>query len=157
MDSDIKFYKRECVVIVQSISHVWLFGTPWTAAFQASLSFIISLILFKLMSIESVMPSNHLALCCPLLLLPSIFPSIRIFSNESTLCIKWPKYWSFSISPSEEYTGFISLGLTGWISLQSKGLSRVLSNTTFQKHQFFGVQPSLCSNSHIHTWWLEKP
>ena len=109
--------------------------------------------LLKLMSIESVMPSNHLTLCCPLLLPPSIFPSIRVFSNELVLCIRWPKYWSFSfsISPSNEYSGLISLGWTGWISLQSKGLSRVLSKTTVQKHQFFGAQLSLCSNSHIHT------
>ena len=92
--------------------------------------------LLKLMSIESVMPSNHLILSHPLLLLPSIFPSIRVFSNESVLCHRWPKNWSFSfsISPSNE-----SLGLTGWIFLQSKGLSRVFSNTTVQKHQFFGA------------------
>ena len=100
--------------------------------------------LLKLMSIESVMPSNHLILWYPLLLLPSIFPSIRVFSNESVLCIRWPKYWSFSfsISPSYEYSGLISLGWTGWISLQSKGLSRVFSNITVQKHQFFGAQLS---------------
>ena len=98
-------------------------------------------------------------LCRPLLLLPSLFPSIRVFSNESVLCIRWPKYWSFSfnISPSNEYSGLISLGLTGFISLQSKGLSRVFSNTTVQKHQFFSVQFSLWSNSHIHSWLLEKP
>ena len=134
--------------------------TPWTAAHQASLSIMNSQNLLKLMSIESVMPSNHLILCHPLLLLPSIFPSIRVFSNESALRIRWPKYWrfSFSISPSNEYSGFffeysgfISLGLTGLISLQSKGLSRVFSNTTVQKHQFFGAQPSLWSNAHIHT------
>jgi len=97
------------IVIVQSLSNVQLFATPWTAALQASLSFTISQSLLKLMSIESVMPSNHLILCCPLLLLPSIFPSIRVFSNESVLPIKWPKYWSFSfsISPSNEYSGLI--------------------------------------------------
>ena len=101
--------------------------------------------LLKLMSIESVMPSNHLILCHPLLLLPSIFPSIRGFSNESVLCIRWPKYrsFSFSISPSYEYSGLISLGWTGWVSLQSKGLSRVFSNTTVQKHQLFGAQLSV--------------
>ena len=95
----------------------------------------------------------------PLLLLPSIFTSIRIFSNESALCIMYPKYWSFSfnISPSNEHPGLISLGWTGWISLQSKGLSRVFSNTTVQKHQFFGAQLSSQSNSHIHTWPLGKP
>ena len=100
----------------------------------------------KLMSIESVMPSNHLILCCPLLLLPSIFVSIRVFSNESALHIRWPKYWSFSfnISTSNEHPRLISiLGWTGWISLQSKGLSRVFSNTTVQKHQFFSTQLSL--------------
>ena len=100
------------------------------------------------MSIESVMPSNHLILCYPLLFPPSIFPSIRVFSNESVLCIRWPKYWSFSFSPSNEYSGLISLGLTGLISLQSKGLSRVFSNTTVQKHQFFGNQLSLVQLSH---------
>jgi len=127
--------------------------TPWTAAHQASLSITNSQNLLKLMSIESVMPSNHLILYHPLLLLPSIFPSIRVFSNESALRIRWPEYWrfSFSISPSNEYSGFISLGLTGLISLQSKGLLRVFSNTTVQKHQFFGAQPSLWSNAHIHT------
>ena len=90
--------------------------------------------------LSPVMPSNHLILCCPLLLLPSIFANIRIFSNESVLRIRWPKYWSFSfsISPSNEYSGLISFRWTSWISLQSKGLSRVFSNTTFQKHQFFG-------------------
>ena len=107
----------------------------------------------KLMFIESVMPSSHLILCCPLLLLPPILPSIRVFSNESTLRIlRWPKYWSFrlSISPSNEHPGLISLGWTGWISLQSKGLSRVFSNTTVQNHQFFHAQLSSQSNSHIH-------
>ena len=112
---------------------------------QASLSITNSWSLLKLMSIKSVMPSNHLIFCHPLLLLPSIFPSIRVFSNESVLCIRWPKYWSFSfsISPSNEHPGLISFGWTGWISLQSKGLSRVFSNTTVQKHQFFGTQLSL--------------
>ena len=100
--------------------------------------------LTKFTSIQSVMPSNHLILCRPLLLLPSIFPSIRVFSNELAL-YSWPEYWSFSfsISPSNEYSGLISLRWTGWISLQSKGLSRVFSNTTVQKHQFFGAQLSL--------------
>ena len=107
----------------------------------------------QLMSIESVIPPNHLILCYPLLLLPSIFPSIRVFSDESVLHIRWPKYWSFSLSiiPSNEYSGLIFLGWTGWISLQSKGLSRVFSKTTVQKHQFFSAQPSSQSNSHIHT------
>ena len=112
--------------------------------------------MFKLMSVESVMPSNHLILCCPLLLSPSIFPSIRVSSNESVLCIRWPKCWSFVISPSIEYSGLIPLGLTGWISLLSKGLSRAFSSTMVQKHQFFGTQPSLWSSSYICTWLLEK-
>ena len=96
--------------VVQSLSRVWLFSTPWTAVCQASLSFTISWSLLKLTSIESVMPSNHLILCCPLLLLPSIFPNIRVFSNKSCLCIQWPKNWSFrfSISPSNEYSRLIS-------------------------------------------------
>ena len=100
---------------------------------------------------------NHLILCRLLLLLPSIFPSSRVFSNELVLRIRWPKYWSliFSISPSNE--GWFPLGWTGWISLQSKGFSRVFSNTTVQKHQFFGPQLSSQSSSHIHTWPLEKP
>ena len=99
------------VVIVQLLSCVWLFATPWTAARQASLSFTISRSLLKLMSIELVMLFNHLILCCPLLLLPSIFPSIRVFSNELILSIRWPKYWSFSfsISPSNDSSGLISV------------------------------------------------
>ena len=98
---------------VQSLSHVQLFATPWTTAHQASLASSWSFV--KLISIESVMPSNHLILCCPLLLLPSIFPSIRVFSNESVLRIRWPKYWSFSfsISPANEYSGLILDGLVG--------------------------------------------
>ena len=100
-------------------------------------------------------PMNHLILCHPLLL-PSISPSIRVFSNESALRIRWPKYWSFSfsISPSQQYSGWFPLGLTGWISLLSKGLSRVFSNTTVQKHQFFSTQPFLWSRvlDHICTW-----
>ena len=120
-------------------SSVQLFETLWTTARQSSLSISNSQSLLKLMSMVLVMPYNHLVLCRPLLLPPSIFPSIRVFSHESVLCIRWPKYWSFSfnISPSNEYSGRISLGLTGWISLQSKGFSRVFSNTTVQKHQFF--------------------
>ena len=111
-----------------------------------------------LQSIELVMSSNHLIFCHPLLLPPSIIPNIRIFSNESVLHIRWPKDWSFSfnICPSNEYAGLIIFRRTGWISLQSKGLSRVFSNTTVLKHQFFGAQLSLLSNSHIHTWLLEK-
>ena len=96
-----------CFSSVQSLSRVWLFAAPWTAAHQASLSITNSWSLLKLMSIESVMPSNHLILCRPLLLLSSIFPSIRVFSNESVLYVRWPKFWSFSISPSHEYSGLI--------------------------------------------------
>ena len=103
---------------VQSLSHVQLFVTPWTAAHQASLSIIKSWSLLKLISIELVMPSNHLILCCPLLLPPSFFPSIRVFSDESVLRIRWPKYWrfSFSISPANEYSGLISLRMD-WLDL----------------------------------------
>ena len=144
---------------VQLLWHVWLFATSWTAAFQASLSITNSRSLLKLKSIESVMPSNHLSLCRPLLLPPSIFSSIRIFSNESVLHIRWPKYWSFSFSTSAsiEYSGLISFRWTGCYSLQCKGLSRVFSNTTVQTYQFFGPQLSSQSKSHIHTWLLEKP
>ena len=134
---------------VSLLSCVQLFATSWIAACQASLSITNSQSLLKLMSIESMMLSNHLILCCPLLLLPSIFPSIRIFSNEVVLCIRWPKYWSlsFSISPSNKYSGLVPFRIGGLISLQrtllAKGLSRVFSNTTVQKHQFFGTQLSL--------------
>ena len=102
---------------------------------QAPLSSNISQSLLKFMSIELVMLYNHVILCCLLLLLPSIFPSIRVFSNESALCIRWPKYWSFSNRPFNEYSGLISLGLTDLIPLLVKGLSRFFSNTTIQKHQ----------------------
>ena len=138
-------------VVVQSLSCVWFFVTPWTATLQASQFVTISWSLLKLMFLESVMPSNHLILCYSLLLLPSIPPGIRAFSDESALRIRWPKYWSFSfsISPSNEYQGWFPLGLTGLISLQTRGLSRVFSSTTVQKHQFFFAQPSLWSNSHI--------
>ena len=121
------------------------FTTPWMAACQASLPIINSQSLPKLMSTESMMPSDHLILCCPLLPLPSVLLSNRVFSNESVLCIRWPEDWSFSfnISLFNEYSGLISFRLTGWISLQTKGLSRVFSNTTVQKHQFFSAQLSL--------------
>ena len=124
-----------------------------------SLSFTISQSLLRFMSIESVIQPNNLILCCPLLLLPSVFPSIRVFSNVSVLHIRWPKYWSFNfnISPSNVYSGLISFRTDWFDLLTSKGLSRVFSNTTVQKHQFFGAQLSLWSNSHIHTGLLEKP
>ena len=143
----------------QSLSRVWLFATPWIAACKASLSITNSQGSFKLMSIELVMPSSHLILCHPLFLLRPIPPSIRVFSSESTLFMRWPKYWSFSFSISlpKKSQGWSPLEWTGWISLQFKGLSWVFSNTTVQKHQFFGAQPSSQSNSHIHTWSLEKP
>ena len=134
---------------VWSLSHVRLFATPWTAARQASLSITNSWNLLKLMSTESVMPSNHLILCHPLLLLPSTFPSIRVFSNESVLLMRWPKYWSFSfgISPSNEYSGLISFK-TVLISLQSKGLFKSLLQhhsskaSVLQRSAFFIVQLS---------------
>ena len=128
-------------------------ATPSTAARQASLSITNSRSSPKLMSIESVMPSNHLIFCCPLLLLPSIFPSTRVFSNESALHIRWPKYWSFSfnISPSNEHPGLITFRMD-WLDLLAvQGTLRVFSNTTVQKHQFSGTQLSSQSNSHIHT------
>ena len=137
---------------VQSLSRVQLFVIPWTAACQASLSITNSQSSLKLTSIESVMPSSHLIPCRPLLLLPPIPPSIRVFSNESTLHIRWPKDWSFSfISPSNEHPGLISFRMDWLDLLASKGLSRVFSDTTVQKQQFFSTQPSSQSNSHIHT------
>ena len=145
--------------VVQSLSRVWLFVTPWTAAHQAHLSSTISRSLLKSISIESVMLCNHLFLCCPLLLLPSVFPSIRVFSNEWALPIRWPKYWSFSFSlrPSNGYSGLISFR-TDWFDLLAvQGTLKYLSNSTVQKHRFFSAQPSLWSNSYIHTWLLEKP
>ena len=129
---------------VQLLSRVRLFAAPWTAARQASLSITNSRSLLKLMSIESVMPSNHLILCCPLLLPPSIFPSIRVFSNESVFHIRWPKDWSFSfnISPSNEHPGLIIFRME-WLDLLAvQGPTRVFSNATVQKHQFFGTQLS---------------
>ena len=140
----------------QSLSRVQPFVTPWIAARQASLSITNSRSSLRLSSIESVMPSSHLILCHPLLLLPPIPPSIRVFSNEPTLRMRWPKYWSFSFSiiPSKEHPGLISFRMDWLISLQSKGLSRVFSNTTVERHQFFGAQLSSQSNSHIHTWLM---
>ena len=141
---------------VQSLSCVWFFMTPRTAAQKASLSIRNSQSLFKLISIESVMPSNYVSLCCPLLLLPSIFPSIRVVSNESVL----PKGGksngisaSASVLPMNMWDRF-PLGLTNLISMLYKGLTRVLSNTTIQKHQFFSTHLSLYFDCHIHTWLL---
>ena len=144
---------------VQSLSRVRLFAAQWITARQASLTITNSRSSLKLMSIESVMPSSHLILCRPLLLLPPIPPSIRVFSNESTL--SWGSR-SIGVSASASVLpmniqDWSPLKGTSWISLQSKGFSRVFSNTTDQKHQFFGAQLSLWSNAHIHTWLLEKP
>ena len=147
-------------VVAQSLSHVQLLVTPWTATRQVSLSITNSWCLLKLMSIELVMSTNHLILCHPLLLLPSIFPSIiLVFSSESALLIRGPNIeasasaWVLPVN----IQGQFPLGLTGLISLQSKGLSSIFSRTTFRKHQFFGTQSSLWYNSHICTWLLEKP
>ena len=130
---------------VQSLSHVWLFVIPWTAAHQASLSITNTRSPPKPMSIESVMPFNHLILCCPLFLLPSILPIIRIFSNELALRIRWPKYWSlsFNISPSNEHPRLISFRMDWLDLLEVQWHSGVFSNTTIQKHQFFSAQLSL--------------
>ena len=144
---------------VQSLGHVGLFVTPLTAACQASLSSTISQSLLKLMSIKLVMPSNYLILCHPLLL-PSVFPSIRVFSDELVLRIRWPKYWSFSfsISPSKEYSGLISFRIDWFDLLAVQGtLMSLLQHHSSKKHQFFSSQLSLWSKSHIHTWLLEKP
>ena len=132
--------------------------TPWTAAHQVSLSSIISWSLLKFVSIDSVMLSDHLILCQSLLLLLSVFPSIRVFSSKSAVHIKWSKYYnfSFSISPFNEYWRLIYFRIDRLNLLQSKRPSRIFSSTTIWKHKFFGIQPSLWSNSHICTWLLEK-
>ena len=143
---------------VQSLSRVQLFLTPWIAARQASLSITNSWSLLKSMSIESVMPSSHLILCCPFPLLPSIFLSIRVFSNESALHIRWPKYWSFSfsISPSNEHSGLISFRMD-WLDLLAvQGTLKSLLQQHSAKASIL-QHSALWSNSHIHTWLLEKP
>ena len=152
-------FSLECLInSLLLFSHVWLFATPCTVACQASLSLTISWSLLKFMFIALVMLSSHLILWCPLLLLPSVFPSIRDFSNESAVHIRWPKYqsYSFSISPSSKYPGLISLKID-WFDLLSKGLSGVFSSTTVRRHQFFGVLHSLWSSSHNHMWPLGRP
>ena len=133
--------------VIQSLSCVQLFETPWTAALQSSLSFTISQSLLKLMSIESVMPSNHLILCCPLLL-PSVFPSTRVFSSELVLLIRWPKDLScyFSISPSNGYSKLISFRID-WFDLLTVQGTLKSPSTTIQMHQFYGAHPSLWSDS----------
>ena len=149
-------------ISVQSLSHVWLFATPWIAACQASLSITNSRSLLKLMSIELVMPSNHLILCHFLLLLPRLKqkgPSIRVFSSESVLRMRWPKYWtsaSASVLPMN-IQGWFPVRVTSLISWMFKGPSRVFSNTTVQRHQFFDGQLSLWWDSHFYTRLLEKP
>ena len=145
-------------ISVQPLSCVWLFVTPWTAAHQASLSLTNSWSLLKLISIKLVKPSNHFIICSSLLLLPSIFPSIRVFSNESVICIRWPKYWSFSfsISPSNKYSGLISFRIDWFDLLVQRTLNSLLQHHS-SKASFFGAQPSSQSNSHSHTWPLEKP
>ena len=144
--------------LVHLLSHVWLFLSPWTAAFQGSLSFIISQSLLKLMSIELVMPSNHLIFCCPFLLLPSIFPSIRVLSNESVLHIRWPKYWTFScsISPSNECSGLISFRIDWFDLLAVQGsLTSLLQHHSLKASILWSSAFSL-SSSHIRTLLLER-
>ena len=140
-----------CCSVTQSCQP---FATPWTAARQDTLSITNSWSLLKLMSIESVMPSNHLILCGPLLLMLSIFPSIRVFSKELALQIRWPKYWSISlsISPSNEYSGLISFRIDWFDLLAIQGTHKSLLQTKIQKYQFIGTQPSLWSNSHMTTY-----
>ena len=141
---------------VHSLSHVWLFAAPWTAAHQVFLSITNPRSLLELMSIESVMPSNHLILCCPLLLLPSIFPSIRVFSVSQLFTSGSQSFGaSVSVLPMN-IQGWFPLGLTCLISLQSKGPSGVFSSNTVQRHPFCSAQPSLWSNSYICglPWWL---
>ena len=144
---------------VQLLSHVWLFATPWTTAHQASLSINNSQSSLKPTSIESVMPCNHLILCRPILLLPSIFPSIRVFSNESVLRMRWPKYWSFSfsISPSKEHPGLISFRMD-WLDLLAvQGALKSLLQHRSSKASILRYSAFLWPNSHIHTWPQEKP
>ena len=148
----------KCILLVQLLSRVLLFATSWTAALQASMSFTISQSLLKFMSIE-LMIADHLILYHPLLHLPSMFSSIRVFSNELALCIRWPKYWSFNfnISPFNEYSGLISFRIDWFDLLVVQGTLKSLLQHPVQKHQFFGTQPSLWSNSHTCTWILQRP
>ena len=141
------------------LSCVWIFAMPWTAAHQACLSFTSSWGLLILMSIESVMPSKHLILCPHFLLLPSIFPSIRVFSNESALHIRWSNYWSFSfnISPSNEYSGLISFRSDWFDLLAVQGTPKSFLQYRSSKASILWPQPFLLSSTHIHTWLLEKP
>ena len=145
--------------VVQSLSHVPLFVTSWTAAHQASLFFTVSWNLLKLMSIESVMPYNHLILCCPLSSCPQSFPALGSFPVSHLFASGGQSIEASASTPvfPMNIQGWFPLGLTGLNSLLSKGCLRVFSRTTVRKYQFFGTQPSLWSNSHIHTWLLEKP
>ena len=142
---------------VQLLSSVRLFVTQWTAACQASLSITNSWSLLKLMSIESVMPSNHLILHHPLLLLPSVFPSIRVFSNVSVLHIRWPKHWSFSISPSNEYSVLISFRIDWFDLLAVQGTLKSLLQHHSSKAPILRRSAFFIVQRHIHTWLLEKP
>ena len=151
------------VAVVQLLSHVQLFSTSWTAAYQASLSFTVSLSLLRLMSIESVMPSNRLILCCSLLLPPSIFPSIRVFSNESALCFSWPKCWSFSFSTANEYSGLISfridyldlLAIQGTLKASWRGW--YLSGVKFWKSRDGSISHAKGGRTELgKTTWMEK-
>ena len=152
---NVRFYSSD-VVVVQSLSHVWLFVMPWIVACQAPLSSTVSQNLLKFMSIESVMPSNHLILCCPLLLLPSVFPRLRIFSSEFALCIRWPKYWnfSFSISPSNELSGLISYKIEWYNLLAIQGILESSPIPQFKSNNSsalkFLYSPTLTS---IHDYW----
>ena len=152
----LKIEKCSVSSVAQSVR---LFATPWIAAHQASLSITNSRSSLRLTSIESVMPSSHLIHCHPLLLLPPIPPSIRVFSNESILRMRRPKNWSFSFSiiPSKEIPGLISFRMDWLDLLAAPGTLKSPLNTTVEKHQFFGAQLSSQSNSHVHTWPLEKP
>ena len=141
--------------VVQLLGRAQLFATPWIAAHQAPLSFTISQSLLKLMSIESVMPSNHLTPCHPLLLLPSVFPSIRVFSNKSALCIRWPKYWSFSfsISPSNEYSGLSSFRIN-WLDLLAvQGTFKGLLQYHSSKASILWCSIFMVQLTSIHDYW----
>ena len=156
---NIPFLRTNQLSSVQLLSCVRLLATPWITARQASLSITNSRSSPRLTSIKSVLPSSYLILCRPLLLLPPIPPSIRVFSNESTLRMRWLKYWSFSFSiiPSKEHPGLISFRMDWLYLLSVQGTLKSLFEHHSSKHQFFGAQPSSQSNSHIHTWPQEKP
>ena len=146
-------WQKFVVIVVQSLSHVQLPASPQTAACQASLSFSISHSLLRLMYIESMMPSNHLVLYHPLLLLPSVFPSVRVFSNELVLCSRWPKYWSFSISPSNEYSGLISFRMD-WLDLLAvQGTSKSLLQHHSSKASILQCSVFIVHLTSVHDYW----